>query len=456
MKKWIALILALMMALSLMACSAEKPAEETTTPSSTEKTEEPSKEETEEPAKEETPAPAEETPAEDIVISYWAQWSENETQAAVLKEAIARFEANNPGYVVEVNWAGREVRDILRASIDSGIHVDVVEGDYANLSANLGEDYLMNLTPYVAGTDLEASISGGMASFAKSYASDGESWYYIPAQPFVGTLFYNKAIFAEAGVDAMPTNWDEFMDVCQKIKDAGYDPITVDDAYQQSMYGHYLAMVKGVDFVTELMTDTTGALWSDPAILQMAEDFAELREKGYFAETVGSNVFPAAQNGEFAMGAAAMYYNGSWLPNEVAEITGDDFQWGAMFFPAPENAIYPYTTYTTGCQFYGVTKTCEHPEAAVALLAEFSSVETQQALADQAQCMPVVGGVELPANLVCVGELMDSATDAFLWGGNAAEDVEIRTVVNAAFTELVAGLATPEEFVATIQASFGG
>ena len=83
------------------------------------------------------------------------------------------------------------------------------------------------------------------------------------------------------------------------------------------------------------------------------------------------------QNSEFLFG----YYNGSWLPNEVAEITGDDFQWGAMFFPAPEGSQYPYTTYTTGCQFYGVTKNCEHPEAAVKLLEEFTSVTTQQALA---------------------------------------------------------------------------
>ena len=99
-------------------------------------------------------------------------------------------------------------------------------------------------------------------------------------------------------------------------------------------------MIKDVDWVGELLTDKTGKLWDDPAILQMAEDFQELREKGYFAKSVGSNVFPAAQNGEFAMGTAAMYYNGSWLPNEVAEITGDDFQWGAMFFPAPEHSVF--------------------------------------------------------------------------------------------------------------------
>ena len=33
----------------------------------------------------------------------------------VLKAAIARFEENNPGCKVEGNWAGRDVRDILRS-----------------------------------------------------------------------------------------------------------------------------------------------------------------------------------------------------------------------------------------------------------------------------------------------------------------------------------------------------
>lgn len=445
-KKLLAMMLAAMMLLSLAACSKgnDTPEQKADTPPAG----------TNQMPGETTPAP--EPGGEKNVITYWAQWSENETQADVLKDAIARFEAENQDYTVEVNWAGRDVRDILRASIDSGIQIDIVEGDFSNITANLGEDYLMDLTEYIAGTELANTITEGMASFAKSFTSDGNSWYYIPEQPFVGTLFYNKAIFAEAGVDKLPTTWGEFLDCCQKIKDAGYDPITVDDAYQQSMYGHYLAMVKGVEWVGKLLTDKSGALWSDPAVLQMAKDFADLRAKGYFAETVGSNVFPAAQNGEFALGTAAMYYNGSWLPNEVAEITGDDFQWGAMFFPAPENSMYPYSTYTTGCQFFGVTKTCAHPEAAAALLREFLSVQTQQDLVDQAQCIPVVSGVTLPANLADVGKLMDESTDAFVWGGSSIEDGEIRAIINAAFSELVGGTISPEEFVSQIQSQLNG
>lgn len=387
----------------------------------------------------------------DVVLHYWAQWSENETQADVLKDAIARFEENNPGVTVEVNWAGRDVREIMRTSIDSGAEIDIVDSGYDQIVGLLGEDYLMDLTPYMEGTDFEASISGSMASFAKSFSSDGESWYYIPNQPFVGTIYYNKTIFEEAGVDTMPTNWTEFMEVCQKIKDAGYDPMTIDDAYASCLYGGYLATAKGTDWYTDLMTGADTSLWDDPAILEMAETFEALHTNGYFADTVGSNVFPAAQNGEFALGTAAMYYNGSWLPNEVADITGDDFQWGAMFFPASEGSVYPYTTYTTGCQFYGVTKGCEHPELAVALLAEFTSVETEQALVDQAQCIPVIDGIELPSNLACVGELLEESTDAYVWSGANATDAEISAVVNTAFAELIAGECTAEEFVQSVK-----
>ncbi len=447
-KKLCALLLTASMALALAACGNKESESQNQSETSQDTSEQTTPTSSAEESTVESSAGAAE--GEDIVLTYWAQWSENEDGVDVLKEAIARFEDANPGYKVQVNWAGRDVRDILRTSLDSGIHIDIVESGFGNIAA-LGEEYLQDLTPYMSGSEFEKAISGGMASFAKSFSSDGESWYYIPARPFVGTFFYNKEIFAAAGIETLPKTWDEFLDCCQKIKDAGYDPITVDDAYQQSMYGHYLGMMKGTDWVGQLLTQKDSELWNDPAILQMAKDFDELREKGYFAPSVGSNVFPSAQNGEFAMGTAAMYYNGSWLPNEVAEITGDDFQWGAMFFPAPEGSLYPYSTYTTGCQFYAVTKVCEYPEAALALLEEFSSLETQQALADQTASMPIIGGVSLPEKLTCVGELMEESTDAFVWGGSAEEDGDIRAIINAAFTDLLVGNNTPEQFVETIQ-----
>ena len=98
-----------------------------------------------------------------------------------------------------------------------------------------------------------------------------------------------------------------------------------------------------------------------------------------------------------------------------------------------------------------MTKVCEYPEVALALLEEFSSLETQQALADQTASMPIIGGVSLPEKLTCVGELMEESTDAFVWGGSAEEDGDIRAIINAAFTDLLVGNSTPEQFVETIQ-----
>lgn len=84
---------------------------------------------------------------------------------------------------------------------------------------------------------------------------------------------------------------------------------------------------------------------------------------------------------------------------------------GCYVLPGSRQRRVSYTTYSTGCQFFGITKGCEHPEEALALLEEFTSVQTQQDMVDKAQSMPVVDGLELPENLKSAGELQAQSTD---------------------------------------------
>ena len=125
MKKLLALLLAALMVFGMAACAktAETPAADTPAGETTATADKPAEETT-----------ADETPAESdgdkIVIHYWAQWTENEAQAEVYKAAIARFEQAHPDCTVEVNWAGRDVREILRASIDSGNAIDIVDSGF--------------------------------------------------------------------------------------------------------------------------------------------------------------------------------------------------------------------------------------------------------------------------------------------------------------------------------------
>ena len=44
--------------------------------------------------------------------------------------------------------------------------------------------------------------------------------------------FYNKELFAQAGIEAEPQTWDEFLEDCKKLQDAGIQPIVMGDKDQ--------------------------------------------------------------------------------------------------------------------------------------------------------------------------------------------------------------------------------
>ena len=71
-------------------------------------------------------------------------------------------------------------------------------------------------------------------------------------------VFYNEDIFKEAGVEAVPETWEQFLDACEKIKAAGYIPITSDDAYILCNFGYHLARYIGSDGVSKVVKEGCG------------------------------------------------------------------------------------------------------------------------------------------------------------------------------------------------------
>ena len=58
-----------------------------------------------------------------------------------------------------------------------------------------------------------------------------DNMYVIPTNKNIEGIWYNKEIFEEQGLE-VPTTMDEFMDVCEKLNDAGIQPLTVAGAEQ--------------------------------------------------------------------------------------------------------------------------------------------------------------------------------------------------------------------------------
>lgn len=132
MKKLIALLLAMVMVLSMVACgNTETP--ETTKPQAGES----------QPAENDTPATE---PAEEIVLEYWSSWSETENQALVLKAAAESFMAKHPNIKINFTFNGRDNRKLVVSAIEAGTQIDLMDANIDNVvKENIGLIEVMGL-----------------------------------------------------------------------------------------------------------------------------------------------------------------------------------------------------------------------------------------------------------------------------------------------------------------------
>ena len=235
----------------------------------------------------------------------------------------------------------------------------------------------------------------------------------------------------------------------RKLKDAGITPMTMDDAYATCVIGYHLARLVGEDKVKEIVTEGE---WDDPAVLQMAQDIEELASNGYYSEMVGSNVWPAGQNTELALGTAAMYLNGSWLPNEVKEMAGPDFHWGCFAYPALTDGANGIETNNFGAQVFGINKDTKLAKEAFDLITFLTKGEYDQKLADETVGIPAdTTNTEWPAMVECAKPVIEQSTNRFTWACGVESNVDMTPVIKENFIKLMAGSITADEFVSTMQ-----
>ncbi len=384
--------------------------------------------------------------APDDTIVYWSMWESTEPQGQAIQEAVDAYMAET-GVKVDLQFKGRTGnREALQPALDGGTQIDMFDEDIDRVNG-MYADYLMDLEELAKGNDYEATANAALMAACRE--AGGGTLKTIPYQPNIFAFFYNKALFEQAGIEKEPTTWAEFLDVCQKLKDAGITPMTMDDAYATCVIGYHLARLVGEERVVEIVKNGE---WDDPAVLQMAKDIEDLATKGYFSEMVGSNVWPAGQNSELAVGTAAMYLNGSWLPNEVKAMTGPDFQWGCFAYPAVENGVNGPETNNFGAQVFAINKDSKMSKEAFDLITYITKGEYDKKLADLSVGIPAdTTNTEWPEMVACAKPAMDASTARFTWACGVETNVDMTPVIKENFIKLMAGSMTADDFVAAMQ-----
>lgn len=431
MKRLFALVLAFVMVLGLCACSqtAETPTETQTAAAATQ-------------------APAAEATGKTVV--YWCMWESTEPQGQAIAESVEEFEKET-GIKVDLQFKGRSgIREGLQPALDAGQVVDLFDESTDRINS-IFEPYTLDLEDLVAKYNYEETAQPSLIALCRDLT--GGTLKSIPYQASMWGFFYNQAIFDEAGVTAVPTTWEEFLDACEKIKQAGYAPITCDDAYSIAMFGHHVGRLVGEEGVRDIVTN---GKWDDPAVQQFAKDYETLAQKGYFVDTIASNVWPTGQIADIGAGQAAMYLNGSWLPNEIKDTTGPDFQWGCFAYPELEGGQYGLEAGTYSAQCYGINNKSEVADEAFQLVAYLTKGEADLRLSTMSVGIPAdTTNTEWPEMLACVKPVMEKFTTKWSTYVGANSNADITPALKENILKLCGGDITADEFVANMLAESG-
>ena len=169
--------------------------------------------------------------------------------------------------------------------------------------------------------------------------------------------YYNKDLFAQAGIEEVPQSWDEFLEDCQKLQDAGIQPIVMGDKDQYVLqFGLYQLAAneiypKNADYDTQLRTGDTH--FTDEGTWDVVLEMYKTLYDNNYIDASKSLGYGASQSiTDFIDGKAAMTFDGSFNATALlAEGAAGSFERG--YFPLPGNdGVYTATCLGGGESIY--------------------------------------------------------------------------------------------------------
>ena len=173
---------------------------------------------------------------EQVTIEWWHIQTQEE-RGAFWDELIAEYTEMNPNVTIEVTVLENE-------AFKSQLVTAMQAGDPPDLFQSWGGGVLWEFADAGLVRDISPELEGewGDSFTAQAalnlYGQDG-AYYGVPWTWGAVGLFYNRALFEEAGLDPdnPPETWEEFLAAVQTFKDAGITPIALGEG--EKWPGHF-------------------------------------------------------------------------------------------------------------------------------------------------------------------------------------------------------------------------
>lgn len=283
-----------------------------------------------------------------ITALIWApDWPEEMLQIA------AEFTKLNPDIHVNVQFMiGNSVEENIKPRIASGNLPDLMSINPNAYAADLADQGLL------ADVSKTSAWKNMLDPLKDDWTSRQSRRFGIAGGVATTLIYYNRDMFARAGIKALPTDFNEFLAVCEKLKHAGYTPVMWNGGFP-NMLGNGPFSSGFANNVVEREPDWKNKINDGTLNLntpQVTDIFAKMRlipERGFAQPSFMATGYDDGIR-LFKDGAAAMAFHGSWAAGLL--LHGNPFEVGVFIPPwnAPGKQVVPVIGSETG---FGVLET---------------------------------------------------------------------------------------------------
>ncbi|MDO4614851.1 MAG: extracellular solute-binding protein [Lachnospiraceae bacterium] len=378
----------------------------------------------------------------EVTISFPTSWVGVSVGTEWFNDRMEAFNAEYGGKIkvdIEEIAGDQAYVDKMKTLYTSNSLPDVISTGGYNLIDSMS-DQMVDLTDYIDEDFRNSLYENGWEVNSR----DGKI-YGIPYSRQIIGYYYNKELFAQAGIEAAPTTWEEFFDVCDKLLAAGITPLSMDTADSGWCTSLLLgAMIAQTDEGEEFMNTLLPTDYNTEEFINAAAMIQELFQKYTTSNAVGGAYEDAASN--FFMGNTAMIANGPWMVSDFY----DDTMVEAGFADKIGTAAFPGNVmYNSGKIGFNIAaKSEETIEAAVTFCEFLTSAESQTKMLEIMGEVPVNKEAASDEVYPLVNEVIENGNNAArnindfqsLWYANVVDEISVQ------YPLLAQGEITPEQF----------
>jgi multiple sugar transport system substrate-binding protein len=246
-----------------------------------------------------------EKPAEKVTVRL-SGWASSPAETALLESLLYKFSVENPDIIVKYEPITGDYKQALLTAIASGTEPDVFYMDIFWWQELAKNEVLLPLDDLMAGTGTKKEDF--IPALLDAFTFDGKI-YGIPKDFNSLGLFYNKDMFAAAGLDE-PTDdwtWDDLTAAAEKLSDPANNVFGFGVPADPGRFPVF-AFQNGGSIMTDDFSDTTLDADQTVAAAQFYSDF-RANKSGALPSDVGEGW----QGTVFGKGQFAMVYEGGWL-----------------------------------------------------------------------------------------------------------------------------------------------